>query len=100
MTDRPDPTPAALYARVSSDRQNIDLSVSARLRALHYYAGRDSYAVAFKSILRRRGIRVTSITGRAHGSPLLRSEYRRADRPDGEPSTQRLPAPNRPKFGQ
>ena len=27
-------TPAALYARVSSDRQDVDLSVSAQLRAL------------------------------------------------------------------
>ena len=26
--------PAALYARVSSDRQDVDLSVSAQLRAL------------------------------------------------------------------
>ncbi len=26
-------TPAALYARVSSDRQDVDLSVSAQLRA-------------------------------------------------------------------
>ena len=26
-------TPAALYARVSSDRQDVDLSVSARVRA-------------------------------------------------------------------
>ena len=33
MTDRTDPTPAALYARVSSDRQDVDLSVAAQLRA-------------------------------------------------------------------
>ena len=31
-------TPAALYARVSSDRQDVDLSVSAQLRALKDYA--------------------------------------------------------------
>ena len=31
---RPDPVPAALYARVSSDRQDVDLSVAAQLRAL------------------------------------------------------------------
>ena len=29
-----DYTPAALYARVSSDRQDVDLSVAAQLRAL------------------------------------------------------------------
>ena len=27
-------TPAALYARVSSDRQDVDLSVAAQMRAL------------------------------------------------------------------
>ena len=112
---------AALYARVSSDRQDVDLSVSAQLRALRDYAERNGYvvareyideaesgrvadrpqfrkmldeassanapfqeilvwkfsrftrkrehAVAFKSKLRRRGIRVTSITEHADDSP-------------------------------
>ena len=121
MNDRPDPTPAALYARVSSDRQDVDLSISAQLRALRDYAERNNYAVvreygdeaesgrvadrpqfrrmldaageagapfreilvwkfsrftrkrehavAFKSMLRRRGIRVTSITEHADDSP-------------------------------
>ena len=115
------PTPAALYARVSSDRQDVDLSVAAQLRALRDYAGRNGYrvvreyvdeaesgrvanrpqfrkmldeardsdapfqeilvwkfsrftrkrehAVAFKSMLRRRGIRVTSITEHADDTP-------------------------------
>ena len=110
-------TPAALYARVSSDRQDVDLSVSAQLRALKDYARANSYsvareyvdeaesgrvadrpqfremieegskpkapfdvilvwkfsrftrkrehAVAFKSMLRRKGIRVVSITEQA-----------------------------------
>ena len=40
------PTPAALYARVSSDRQDIDLSVSAQLRALNDFAKRNNYSVA------------------------------------------------------
>ena len=121
MNDRPEPTPAALYARVSSDRQDVDLSVSAQLRALRDYAAKHNYvvvreyvdeaesgrianrpefrkmldaardddapfaeilvwkfsrftrkrehAVAFKSMLRRRGIRVTSITEHADDSP-------------------------------
>ncbi len=121
MTDRPDPTPVALYARVSSERQDVDLSVAAQLRALRDYAERNGYfvvreyideaesgrvadrpqfrkmldeasqnespfqeilawklprftrkrehAVAFKSMLRRRGIRVTSITEHADDSP-------------------------------
>ena len=41
-----DLTPAALYARVSSDRQDVDLSVSARLRALRAYAESNGYIVA------------------------------------------------------
>ena len=32
MNDRLDMIPAALYARVSSDRQDVDLSVAAQLR--------------------------------------------------------------------
>ena len=39
-------TPAALYARVSSDRQDVDLSVSAQLRALRDYAEKNGYLVA------------------------------------------------------
>ena len=38
--------PAALYARVSSDRQDVDLSVAAQLRALRDYAEKNGYSVA------------------------------------------------------
>ena len=121
MKHAPDPTPAALYARVSSDRQDVDLSVSAQLRALRDYAEKNGYlvareyvdeaesgrvadrpqfrkmldaaerpdapfreilvwkfsrftrkrehAVAFKAMLRRRGVRVVSITEHADDSP-------------------------------
>ena len=117
MSERHDPTPAALYARVSSDRQDVDLSVSAQMRALRDYANKKGYrvvreyvdeaesgrvadrpefrrmidearkttapfreilvwkfsrftrkrehAVAFKSMLRRQGVRVVSITEQA-----------------------------------
>ena len=41
-----DYTPVALYARVSSDRQDVDLSVSAQLRALRDYAQKHGYLVA------------------------------------------------------
>ena len=113
--------PAALYARVSSDRQDVDLSISAQMRALRDYANKNNYlvvreyideaesgrvadrpqfrkmieegrqnnapfreilvwkfsrftrkrehAVAFKSMLRRRGIKVTSITEHADDTP-------------------------------
>ena len=115
------PTPAALYARVSSDRQDVDLSVAAQLRALRDYAEKNGYsvareyvdeaesgrvadrpqfremieegsrpnaafqvilvwkfsrftrkrehAVAFKSMLRRKGVRVVSITEHADDTP-------------------------------
>ncbi|MYD48898.1 MAG: recombinase family protein [Chloroflexi bacterium] len=121
MSKTTDLTPAALYARVSSDRQDVDLSVAAQLRALRDYAERNGYsvareyvdeaesgriadrpqfrkmldeankpnspfreilvwkfsrftrkrehAVAFKSMLRRKGIRVVSITEHADDSP-------------------------------
>ena len=121
MHEAQEPATAALYARVSSDRQDVDLSVSAQLRALRDYAERNGYlvvrefideaesgrvadrpqfrkmldegaqadapfqeilvwkfsrftrkrehAVAFKSMLRRRGIRVTSITEHADDTP-------------------------------
>ena len=43
-------TPAALYARVSSDRQDVDLSVAAQLRALRDYADRNGYVIAHEYI--------------------------------------------------
>ena len=106
MNDRLDLTSVALYARVSSDRQDVDLSIAAQLRALRDYAesGRIAdrpefqkmlneaakpeapfkeilvwkfsrftrkreHAVAFKSTLRRRGVRVVSITEQADDTP-------------------------------
>ena len=47
MVNHPQPlTPAALYARVSSDRQDVDLSVAAQMRALRDYAKANGYVVA------------------------------------------------------
>ena len=46
MKQQDDYTPVALYARVSSDRQDVDLSVSAQLRALRDYAQKNGYLVA------------------------------------------------------
>ena len=121
MNQNTDYTPAALYARVSSDRQDVDLSISAQLRALRDYAQKNGYivareyideaesgriadrpefrkmidaaarpnaafqeilvwkfsrftrkrehAVAFKSMLRRKGVRVVSITEHADDTP-------------------------------
>ena len=121
MNQNADYTPAALYARVSSDRQDVDLSVAAQLRALRDHARKNGYlvareyvdeaesgriadrpefrkmidaasktnapfreilvwkfsrftrkrehAVAFKSMLRRKGVRVVSITEQADDTP-------------------------------
>ena len=121
MNNLPNPTPAALYARVSSERQDVDLSVAAQLRALRDYAEKNGYtiareyvdeaesgrvsdrpqfrrmleeatrpnapfheilvwkfsrftrkrehAVVFKSMLRKKGVRVVSITEHADDSP-------------------------------
>ena len=46
MNQHTDYTPVALYARVSSDRQDVDLSISAQLRALRDHAAKNSYIVA------------------------------------------------------
>ena len=122
MTEHQGNTAVALYARVSSERQDVDLSVAAQLRALREYAEKNGYlvareyideaesgriaerpqfrrmiddateadapfkeilvwkfsrftrkrehAVAFKSMLRRRGVRVVSITEHADDSPM------------------------------
>ena len=121
MNDTNTYTPAAVYARVSSDRQDVDLSIAAQLRALREYAERNGFiivreyvdeaesgrvadrpqfremieaggsaqapfnvilvwkfsrftrkrehAVAFKSMLRKKGIRVVSITEHADDTP-------------------------------
>ena len=44
MKEHDTPTPVALYARVSSDRQDVDLSVAAQLRALGDYARKRTIA--------------------------------------------------------
>ena len=121
MSERLELTPVALYARVSSDRQDVDLSVAAQLRALRDYAEKNSYvvvreyvdeaksgliddrpefnsmidearlpeapfrevlvwkfsrftrnrehAIAYKSLLRRRGVTVVSITEQTDDTP-------------------------------
>ena len=121
MKGRQDPIPVALYARVSSEGQDMGLSVDAQLRVLRDYADKNGcvvageyvdevesgrtadgpefrkmideaeridapfreilvwqlarfmrkreHAVAFKSMFRRRGIRIVSITELADDSP-------------------------------
>ena len=45
INDRLDLMPVALYARVSSDKQDVDLSVAAQLRALKDYAEKNGCLV-------------------------------------------------------
>ena len=47
-------TPVALYARVSSDRQDVDLSIAAQLRALRDHAEKNNYVVTAEYVTRRR----------------------------------------------
>ncbi len=54
MTQKDSYTTAALYARVSSDRQDVDLSISAQLRALRDYADKNDYRSAGSTWTRRR----------------------------------------------
>ena len=68
-------TPAALYARVSSDRQDVDLSVSAQLRALRDYAEKNGYVVAREYVDEAE-------SGRIADRPEFRKMIDAASRPD------------------
>ena len=75
MSERHDPTPAALYARVSSDRQDVDLSVAAQLRALRDYARKNGYLVAREYIDEAE-------SGRIADRPQFRKMLDEASRPN------------------
>jgi len=49
-----EPKKVAIYARVSSDKQDVDLSVSAQLRALREYAARNGYSIVRGLWMRQR----------------------------------------------
>ena len=70
-----DLTPAALYARVSSDRQDVDLSVSAQLRALRAYAESNGYIVAREFIDEAE-------SGRVADRPQFRKMLEETSRPN------------------
>ena len=75
MSNGIDPTPAALYARVSSDRQDVDLSVAAQLRALRDYAGKNGYLVV-------REYMDEAESGRIADRPQFRKMLDEASKPD------------------
>ena len=65
---------AAIYARVSSDRQDVDLSISAQLKALREYATRNGYTVVREFIDEAE-------TGRSSMRPAFREMISLARRP-------------------
>ena len=75
MKQHQGPTPAALYARVSSDRQDVDLSVAAQLRALRDYAEKKDYIVAREYVDEAEG-------GRIADRPQFRKMLEEASRPN------------------
>ena len=60
MRDRLDYTPVALYARVSSDRQDMDLSLAAQLRALGEHAKKNEYMVIHEFVDEAEGGKATA----------------------------------------
>ena len=50
MNQRTNPTPVALYARVSSDRQDVELPVAAQLRALRDFAEKHGRLVVLEYV--------------------------------------------------
>ena len=75
MSKNMDLTPAALYARVSSDRQDVDLSVAAQLRALRDYAEKNGY-------LSVREYVDEAESGRIADRPQFRKMLDEASKPD------------------
>ena len=68
-------TTVALYARVSSDRQDVDLSVAAQLRALRDYAEKNGHSVAQEYIDEAE-------SGRIADRPQFRKMLDEASAPD------------------
>ena len=66
---------AALYARVSSDRQDVDLSVAAQLRALRDYADKNGYLVVREFVDEAE-------SGRIADRPQFRRILNEAGRPE------------------
>ena len=76
MTEGTEPRPAALYARVSSDRQDVDLSVAGQLRALRDYAEKNGYVVVREYVDEAE-------SGRDADRPRVQQDGRRGQEPQG-----------------
>ena len=104
MSNETTPTPVALYARVSSDRQDVDLSVAAQLRALRDYADKNGYVVAREYIDEAE-------SGRIADRPEFRKMLDEASKPEaplrrfwsgnlaGSPASGNTPLPSSPCSG-
>ena len=68
-------TAVALYARVSSDRQDVDLSVAAQLRALRDYAEKNGHIIVGEYIDEAE-------SGRIADRPEFRKMMDEASKPD------------------
>ena len=86
MTARTDYTPVALYARVSSDRQDVDLSVAAQLRALRDHARKNNYMVVHEYVDEAE-------SGRIADRPEFRRMSRRSLKIAGQCAVSALLAP-------
>jgi len=75
----------AIYARVSSERQDTDLSISAQLKALREYALRSGYVVVREFVDEAE-------SGRSADRPAFREMISMARRPLLNPSRIPLPA--------
>jgi site-specific DNA recombinase len=65
----------ALYARVSSDKQDVDLSISAQLKALREYAARNGYLIVHEYVDEAE-------SGRTSARPAFREMISLARRPN------------------
>ena len=89
----PDARLVALYARVSSDRQDVDLSVAAQLRALRDYAAKHGYVVAREyvgEVDEHVPLTVLEVVSDGHRILVRRSDERLIG-PRGRQSVLRLP---------
>ena len=59
MTDQTNPIPVAIYARVSSDRQDVVLSIGGQLKALREFAENNGYVVVREYIDEAKSGRTT-----------------------------------------
>ena len=87
MSQRTNPTPVALYARVSSDRQDVELPVAAQLRALRDFAEKNSRLAVLEYVDEAMSGRIANRPKFRETLPLhAQARGRRARRGQGAPT--------------